>query len=170
MQVSNFKVDFSQPIKILDEGKISLGGLYEHQMFDTESEGITNLEYERNTASSYVEFQTKWKKFDFTLGTRAENYDISGTTRLTDENGILQEGELTPFNKFKLFPNASVQYSFMNQLYLAFNYNKKINESSSFFGGLQYSNYNTGSIINSSNNYNETNFQPFQKINQDFNE
>lgn len=126
MQVSNFKVDFSQPIKILDEGKISLGGLYEHQMFDTESEEITNLEYERHTASSYVEFQTKWKKFDFTLGTRAENYDISGTTRLTDENGILQEGELTPFNKFKLFPNASVQYSFMNQLYLAFNYNKKI--------------------------------------------
>ena len=126
MQVSNFKVDFSQPIKILDEGKMSFGGLYENQMFDTESEGITNLEYERHTASTYVEFQAKWKKFDFTLGTRAENYDISGTTRLNDEAGILQEGDLTPFNKFKLFPNASVQYSFMNQLYLAFNYNKKI--------------------------------------------
>lgn len=126
MQVSNFKVDFSQPIKILDEGKISFGGLYENQIFDTESKGITNLDYHRNTASTYLEFQAKLKKFDFVLGTRAENYDISGTTRLTDAGGILQEQALIPFNKFKLFPNASIQYNIMNQVYLALNYNKKI--------------------------------------------
>ena len=126
MQVSNFKVDFSQPIKILDEGKVSFGGLYENQIFDTESRGITNLDYQRNTASTYLEFQTKLKKFDFVLGTRAENYDISGTTRLTDSAGILQEQALIPFNKFKLFPNASIQYNLMNQVYLALNYNKKI--------------------------------------------
>lgn len=126
MQVSNFKVDFSQPIKILDEGKISFGGLYENQIFDTESKGITNLDYQRNTASTYLEFQAKLKKFDFVLGTRAENYDISGTTRLTDAGGILQAQELIPFNKFKLFPNASIQYNIMNQVYLALNYNKKI--------------------------------------------
>ncbi len=126
MQVSNFKVDFSQPIKILDEGKISFGGLYENQIFDTESKGITNLDYQRNTASTYLEFQAKLKKFDFVLGTRAENYDISGTTRLTDAGGILQDQALIPFNKFKLFPNASIQYNLMNQVYLALNYNKKI--------------------------------------------
>ena len=126
MQVSNFKVDFSQPIKILDEGKVSFGGLYENQIFDTESEGITNLDYQRNTASTYLEFQAKLKKFDFVLGTRAENYDISGTTRLTDSAGILQQQALIPFNKFKLFPNASIQYNLMNQVYLALNYNKKI--------------------------------------------
>ena len=126
MQVSNFKVDFSQPLKILDEGKVSLGGLYENQIFDTESKGVTNLEYERHTAASYLEFQTKYKKFDFTLGTRAENYNISGITRLNDENGILQVQGLTPFNKFKFFPNASVQYNIADQLYLAANYNKKI--------------------------------------------
>ncbi|QBO57553.1 outer membrane beta-barrel protein [Chryseobacterium salivictor] len=126
MQVSNFKVDFSQPVKILDEGKVSFGGLYENQIFDTESKGITNLEYQRNTASTYLEFQAKLKKFDFTLGTRAENYDISGTTRLTDSDGVLQEEALIPFNKFKLFPNASIQYNLMNQVYLALNYNKKI--------------------------------------------
>ena len=126
MQVSNFKIDFSQPIKILDEGKISFGGLYENQIFDTESKGITNLDYQRNTASTYLEFQAKLKKFDFVLGTRAENYDISGTTRLTDAGGILQAQELIPFNKFKLFPNASIQYNIMNQVYLALNYNKKI--------------------------------------------
>ena len=126
MQVSNFKVDFSQPIKILDEGKVSFGGLYENQIFDTESKGVTNLEYERNTASTYLEFQAKLKKFDFVLGTRAENYDIGGTTRLIDLAGALQREPLIPFNKFKLFPNASIQYNLMNQVYLALNYNKKI--------------------------------------------
>lgn len=126
MQVSNFKVDFSQPLKILDGGKVSFGGLYENQIFDTESKEITNLEYQRNTASTYLEFQAKLKKFDFIVGTRAENYDISGTTRLKDENGILQEEELIPFNKFKFFPNASIQYNVIDQVYLSLNYNKKI--------------------------------------------
>ena len=126
MQVSNFKIDFSQPMKILDEGKVSFGGLYENQIFDTESKGLTNLEYQRSTASTYLEFQAKLKKFDFILGTRAENYDISGTTRLIDSVGVLKQAELTPFNKFKLFPNASIQYNLMNQVYLAVNYNKKI--------------------------------------------
>ena len=126
MQVSNFKVDFSQPLKILDGGKVSFGGLYENQIFDTESKEITNLEYQRNTASTYLEFQAKLKKFDFIIGTRAENYDISRTTRLKDENGILQEEELIPFNKFKFFPNASIQYNVIDQVYLSLNYNKKI--------------------------------------------
>ncbi len=126
MQVSNLKVYYSQPLRLLDEGKISFGGLYEYQQFDTSSKGITNLEYERNTAASYLELQVKLNKFDFILGTRAENYDISGTTRFTDNEGMLQQSALIPFNKFRFFPNASVQYNFMNQVYLAFNYNKKI--------------------------------------------
>ncbi len=126
MQVSNLKVDYSQPLLLLDEGKISFGGLYEYQQFNTSSKGITNLEYERNTAASYLELQAKLNKFDFTLGTRAENYDISGITRFTDNEGMLQQSALIPFNKFRFFPNASVQYNFMNQVYLAFNYNKKI--------------------------------------------
>ena len=125
MKVSTFKVDYSQPIKILDEGKISLGGLYEMQSFDTKSHSITNLEYQRQTASSYIELQAKLKKFDFIVGTRAEDYDISGITRIS-KNGNINEENLTPFNKFKLFPNASVQYNFIPRTYLAFNYNKKI--------------------------------------------
>lgn len=125
MRVANFKVDYSQPIKLLDGGKVSLGGLYERQDYDTESKGLTNLEYQRQTASTYLEFQAKLKKFDFTLGARAENYDISGITRIIKDNAVL-ERDLTPFNKFKLFPNASVQYSLMNQVYIAANYNKKI--------------------------------------------
>lgn len=125
MRVANFKIDYSQPIKLLDGGKVSLGGLYERQDYDTESKGLTNLEYQRQTASTYLEFQAKLKKFDFTLGARAENYDIYGITRIIKDNAVL-ERNLTPFNKFKLFPNASVQYSLMNQVYVAANYNKKI--------------------------------------------
>ncbi len=126
MKIANFKIDYSQPLKILDEGKVSFGGLYEKQNFDTQSRNITNLEYERQTAATYLEFQAKFKKFDFILGTRAENYDISGVTRYYDNNGNLVKDDLIPFNKFKLFPNASIQYNFMKQVYFALNYNKKI--------------------------------------------
>jgi len=126
MKIANFKVDYSQPLKILDGGKVSLGGLYENQNFDTESKGLTNLEYKRQTTATYLEFQAKLKKFDFILGTRAENYDISGVTRVLDSTNAIVQKDLIPFNKFKLFPNASVQYNLMNQVYIAANYNKKI--------------------------------------------
>jgi outer membrane receptor protein involved in Fe transport len=126
MRIANFKVDYSQPLKILDGGKVSLGGLYENQDFDTESKGLTNLEYKRQTTATYLEFQAKLKKFDFILGTRAENYDISGVTRVLDSTNTVVQKDLIPFNKFKLFPNASVQYNLMNQVYVAANYNKKI--------------------------------------------
>lgn len=126
MRIANFKVDYSQPIKILDGGKVSFGGLYEKQNFDTQSKGLTNLDYQRQTASTYLEFQAKLKKFDFTLGSRAENYDISGITRVIDSTGAVVQKNLLPFNKFKLFPNASVQYSLMNQVSISANYNKKI--------------------------------------------
>lgn len=126
MNIANFKVDYAQPIKLLDGGKVSFGGLYERQDYDTESFGLTNLEYQRQTASTYLEFQAKLKKFDFTLGSRAENYDISGITRYFDKDAKLVEANLIPFNKFKLFPNASVQYNMMNQVYIAANYNRKI--------------------------------------------
>lgn len=126
MRIANFKVDYSQPLKILDEGKVSFGGLYEKQNFDTKSKGLTNLEYQRQTASTYLEFQAKLKKFDFIAGARAENYDISGVTRRDSASVILQDN-LIPFNKFKIFPNASVQYNLMNQVYAMVNYNKKIN-------------------------------------------
>lgn len=125
MNIANFKVDYAQPVKLLDGGKVSFGGLYERQDYDTESFGLTNLEYQRQTASTYLEFQAKLKKFDFTLGARAENYDISGITRYFNKDAKLVEADLIPFNKFKLFPNASVQYNLMNQVYIAANYNKK---------------------------------------------
>ena len=116
-RVYNFKADYSQPIKILDEGKISFGTLYEELLFDTKNQGISNLEYRRRTASTYLEFQTKYKKFDFTLGGRGEDYDISGKTNT---------GQLTPFQQYRFFPNASMQYSFIPQVFFSANYNKKI--------------------------------------------
>lgn len=143
MRIANFKVDYSQPIKLLDGGKVSAGGLYERQDYDTENKGLKNLEYQRQTASTYLEFQAKLKKFDFTLGSRFENYDISGITRYFDKDGKLVQADLLPFDKFKFFQNASIQYNLMNQVYVAANYNKKIslpsisalNPNNTTFGG-----------------------------------
>lgn len=143
MKIANFKVDYSQPTKLMDGGKVSFGGLYEKMDFDTESRGLTNLEYQRQTASTYLEFQAKLKKFDFIVGGRAENYDISGVARMYSSQKGLVETDLIPFNKFKFFPNASVQYSLMNQVYVAANYNRKIslpsisalNPNNTTFGG-----------------------------------
>ena len=122
----NFRVDYSQPLKILDEGKVSFGGLYDQQNFETKNGNIINLDYTRQTTSAYVEFQATLKKFDFIAGARAENYDITGITRFYDENDNLKESNLNPFKKFKVFPNASVQYNLMKQLFVNVNYNKKI--------------------------------------------
>lgn len=122
----NFRVDYSQPLKILDEGKVSFGGLYDQQNFETKNGNLINLDYTRQTTSAYVEFQATLKKFDFIAGARAENYDITGITRFYDDNNNLKESNLNPFKKFKVFPNASVQYNLMKQLFVNVNYNKKI--------------------------------------------
>lgn len=123
MRVSNFKVDYSQPLKILDEGKVSFGGLYEKQNYKTASFNTLNLDYQKLDAAAYLEFQATLKKMDFILGTRAEDYDISGTTYNYRNN---RYEALTDFKKFKFFPNASLQYNFAKQVYFALNYNKKI--------------------------------------------
>lgn len=122
----NFRVDYSQPLKILDDGKVSFGGLYDQQDFETKDRSLINLDYTRQTTSAYLEFQATLKKFDFIAGARAENYDITGITRFYDDKGILKESNLNPFKKFKVFPNASVQYNLMKQLFVNVNYNKKI--------------------------------------------
>ena len=123
MKVANFRVDYSQPLKILDEGKVSFGGLYEKQNYKTSSFNELNLDYQKLNAAAYLEFQATLKNIDFILGTRAEDYDISGTAFNYANN---QYEDLTTFKKFKFFPNASVQYNFAKQVYLALNYNKKI--------------------------------------------
>lgn len=119
----NFRVDYSQPVKLLDDGKISFGGLYEKVDFLTDNMGIKNLDYQRQTASTYAELNTKVKKFSFIAGLRAEDYDISGVTLDPDTK---KWDNLTPFKKFKVFPNASIQYDFARSVYFNLNYNKKI--------------------------------------------
>ncbi|HBN6702011.1 TPA: outer membrane beta-barrel protein [Elizabethkingia anophelis] len=119
----NFRIDYSQPIKLLEEGKISFGGLYEKVDFTTDNMGIRNLDYQRQTASTYAEINTKLKKFSFVVGARAEDYDISGSSL---NYKTAKWDNLTPFKKFKIFPNASVQYDLARSVYFNLNYNKKI--------------------------------------------
>ena len=142
-RMAEFRVDFSQPLNLFDKGKISVGGLYDRRYFTTESRGITNLDYQRQTASSYVELQTTIGKLDFILGTRAEDYDISGTTYNSTTH---QYDDLHKFKQYRLFPNASVQYNITKGVNFAVNYNKKIslpsisvlNPNSNTYGNSNY--------------------------------
>ena len=139
--VYNFRVDYAQPLKIMDGGKFSIGGLYEKLNFETQSASVTNLDYQRQTAATYAEVMAKYKKFDFIIGARAEDYDISGTTLTKDNNNNLVNTDLTPFKKFKVFPNASIQYNFAQSVYLNLNYNKKISLPSISFLNPNNTNY-----------------------------
>ncbi len=112
-----FKTDYSQQIKFLNETKWSLGILADKLDFVTNSFYVENLNYERTTLSAYTEFQTDYEKFEFILGGRLESYNIEGTT---------DTGNLNPFDHTRFFPNATIQYNIMEQVSLNTNYNKKI--------------------------------------------
>jgi len=152
-RTAEFRVDFSQPLNIFDKGKISVGGLYERLDFTTESRGITNLDYQRQTASSYVELQTTIGKLDFILGTRAEDYDISGTTYNSSTH---QYDDLHKFKQYRLFPNASVQYNITRGVNFSVNYNKKISLPSISLLNPNNSTYGNGNIQTTGN----ANLQP----------
>lgn len=138
----NAKVDYSQPIAFSDEGKISFGGLYEALLFETQNMEIVNLDYQRKTAAAYGELQTKFDKFNFIVGGRAEDYNITGKTNTAD---------LIPFKQFRFFPNASAQYNFSNSVYFNVNYNKKISLPSTSALNPNNTNYQNPNIDYSGN-------------------
>ncbi len=149
------KIDFSHPVKILDEGKVSVGGLYEKLLFETDYNAFKNLDYQRQTASAYAEIQTKFKKFDFVAGVRAEDYDISGYSSAV-VNNVVKNTDLIPFKQFKLFPNASLQYNFVPRVSFILNYNKKIQLPNISWLNPNNTNYQGGNISFGGN----TNLQP----------
>lgn len=138
----NFKFDYSQPLKLSDEGKLSFGSLYEELLFDAQSKGVKNLEYRRRTAASYVELQTRFDKVNFIVGGRAEDYDITGNT---------DSAELTAFKQFRFFPNASAQYNFSKSINFNLNYNKKITLPSTSALNPNNTNYQNPNIDYSGN-------------------
>lgn len=112
-----FKTDYSQDLSFFDKTKFSTGILADMLAFEAQNQGQTNLDYERSTLSAYSEFQSTYKKFDFILGGRLESYSIEGTT---DTDALI------PFQQTRFFPNATVQYNIIPQVFLNANYNKKI--------------------------------------------
>ncbi|WP_339657099.1 TonB-dependent receptor [Flavobacterium frigidarium] len=138
----NVKADYSQPLKFSDEGKLSFGALYEELLFEAASKGVTNLDYKRRTAASYIELQSKFDKINFILGGRAEDYNITGNTDLA---------ELTAFKQFRFFPNASAQYNFNRMINFNVNYNKKITLPSTSVLNPNNTNYRNPNIDYSGN-------------------
>ncbi|TDX84200.1 outer membrane beta-barrel protein [Epilithonimonas xixisoli] len=122
--VYNFRIDYAQPINILDEGKISLGAFYDQIEFSADLFGIENLDYKSKTTAFYSEASATKGKMDFVLGLRGEYYNINGIS-LNRKNGMYDD--LRPFEKFKVFPNASIQYNIIPKIaFFNVNYNKKI--------------------------------------------
>ena len=112
-----FKTDYSQDFKFLDDAKFSVGVLADKLDFETSSFSVRNLDYWRTTFSGYTEVNTSYKKFDFIVGGRLESYKIEGKTDTAD---------LITFDLTRFFPNASIQYNIMPQVFFNVNYNKKI--------------------------------------------
>jgi hypothetical protein len=112
-----FKTDYSQDLSVLDKTKFSSGILADKLEFEALNLGITNLDYQRTTLSAYSEFQTSYNKFDFIMGGRLESYSISGNT---------DSAKLIPFKQTRFFPNATLQYNIIPQVFVNANYNKKI--------------------------------------------
>jgi hypothetical protein len=112
-----FKTDYSQDLSVLDKTKFSSGLLADKLEFETQNLGITNLDYQRTTLSAYSEFQTSHNKFDFIMGGRLESYSITGKT---------DSAKLIPFKQTRFFPNATLQYNIIPQVFVNANYNKKI--------------------------------------------
>ncbi|MBA9075143.1 hypothetical protein GGR22_003320 [Flavobacterium gossypii] len=89
---------------------------------------------------------------------KKDDFDFSTAT-----HSKIDEAE----NNIKTLGKTKGDEGFINSF---LNYNKKITQwDASVFAGLQYSNYNSVSANSSSNNYNETVYQPFQQLNDDFN-
>lgn len=112
-----FKADYTQDMNFMDKAKLSAGLLAERMDFEAVSFGLENLDYSRSVMAAYSEAQATYKKFDFILGARVESYDIHGTTSLSN---------LIPFRETRFFPNATIQYNLMPQVFINANYNKKI--------------------------------------------
>lgn len=133
-----FKTDYTQEVNFLDKTKISVGGLADLLDFEASNFGTTNLDYRRTSAAAYAEGQVTYKKFEFIAGGRLEAYNIEGGT---------PEGDLLPFHKTRFFPNATIQYNIMNNVYAKVNYNNKIslpNTSSLNPNNTNYQNPNVG--------------------------
>jgi hypothetical protein len=88
--------------------------VYEELSFEAATKEVTNLDYKRRTAASYVELQSKFDKVNVIVG-GAEDYNITGKT---------DKAELTAFKQFRFFPNGA-QYNFSNSINFNLNYNKR---------------------------------------------
>lgn len=138
----NSKIDYNQAIPLFEKGKISTGVFYDRLDFITNSFQQTNLDYYRSTQAVYLEIQTSYKSFDFILGSRAENYSIEGKTT---------NGNLIPFNKSRIFPNASLQYNLIPQVFFSMNYNTKISLPSTSSLNPNNINYQNPNLTNVGN-------------------
>lgn len=111
-----FRADYTRPLEFWEKSKLSVGLRHDTEKIDIQSNIAAPLSFLRKTFSAYTELNTSLYQLDFIMGFRGENYDHQGDF----------SGKTVGYNRFKLFPNASIKYNLMNSIFVAVNYNKKI--------------------------------------------
>jgi len=105
--VKNFgRYNFEQP-----SDAIFNSGLYESEI---------DFDYTEHNLAFYAEARQKYKKFNFTLGLRFENFDVK-----REASTVADKIE---FNNSRFYPNASVLYQATEQINISSSYSKKVSQ------------------------------------------
>ncbi|WBM75942.1 outer membrane beta-barrel protein [Saprospira grandis] len=89
------------------------------------------FEYDQSIYASYISWKSSWKRWQWSLGMRAEHSDLAGADRL---------GLASQQKRFDLFPSASVLWFKSNKHIFRFAYSKSI-QRTGFFDRSPYRYY-----------------------------
>jgi hypothetical protein len=134
LNVASMNIDFENPLtngKKLDMGlKLRTTWLTNDSKFDVLSDNVwvkdtrrSNLyEYQENVNAGYINYKTKLKDINLTMGMRAENTNLEGFS-------VTQNEKLTR-NYFQFFPNISFQKAIDKNNTIGLSYQQSINRPS----------------------------------------
>lgn len=134
-----FNIDYSLPIK--DHSKFELGMMQQlnfsreeniaYQLnlisgeFEDQSQFYSDTKYDRNIRAFYGIFSSKWEKFSYQVGLRAEN-----TNRSSE---VFNRDTVYEVKRLDLFPSVHVSYSTNEQHQFFLSYSKRINRPRGWF-------------------------------------
>ncbi|MEZ4778069.1 MAG: outer membrane beta-barrel family protein [Flavobacteriaceae bacterium] len=101
-----------------------------------------DFNYKESIFAAYITFSKEFEKWNFSLGTRAENTNVEGVS--------LSLGKVNTQDYFKFFPSASMEYQLNENNSLGINYARKIERP-------RYQSLNPFRYFLNENNFNEGN-------------
>ena len=98
------------------------------QRFELVPEFSSEVNLKRSIHAAYFQFQRRFKKWNYTGGIRLESMDRD--LYLKDKTGQVDEKYSLNFNK--LFPSASINYQWKDNISLGLSYSKRIDRTTTF--------------------------------------